>query len=239
MNSLFETNLDSHGGSSNQAFNYQQPNSEPNETPSEFDAKMNYHLNRTKQPLDFLELNIQSNIIPRFNCANHKLNLAVRSAILKHPVVSEHLKLLFGYNSRIRNSIQQNIIFLDLKCRLRAENNTRWASAFLALESIIKAYRCNAINDNNPDLKLPINIKIVLVYYYILKLLYKLNISIQSNSATIGDLIPLLSTVLLSLEKFQKKFKSIYVVGEQFCNLLIQELKNRFLYELNSNIYKV
>ena len=38
------------------------------------------------------DITIQSETIPRFSCANHKLNLVVRSAITKHPVVCEHLK---------------------------------------------------------------------------------------------------------------------------------------------------
>ena len=46
-----------------------------------------------------------SDEIPRFSCANHKLNLSVCGAISIHEEFTETLKSLKKFNSHIRRSI--------------------------------------------------------------------------------------------------------------------------------------
>ena len=77
------------------------------------------------------------------------------------------------------------------------------------------------------------------IYYNILKILYKCSIHFQLNTSTIGDVLPLIKGALASLDKLRLEYEKIYTTGMQFCNILIQELKSRFSYEFNSNVYKV
>ncbi len=79
------------------------------------------------------EIEIQSDKLPRFSCANHKLNLAVRRAIENNQSVSSELKQLNKFVNKVRRSHNMNRIFQDYRCRLRFENKTRWGSAFLCL----------------------------------------------------------------------------------------------------------
>lgn len=73
------------------------------------------------------------------------------------------------------------------------------------------------------------------MYLKILKPLYKLNIKLQSNEATIGILIP----ELILMEHKLKKIKNLTISGEKLCNLLIDQIKERFEFELKSMFYRV
>ena len=77
--------------------------------------------------------------LPRICYANHKLNLAVKTAIREHKTIERHFRLLNNFISKIKRTIQSNRIFANAKCRLRLENITRWGSGFLMLETIRKA----------------------------------------------------------------------------------------------------
>lgn len=185
--------------------------------------------------LDILNINLGSADIPRFSCADHNDNNSVRSAIARHPLVCENLKQLTSFCVMIRNNTVLNNIFKELRCRLRIENNTRWGSAFLVLEMIKKAYDRNAfIHDET--LELPVHIDIIEMYLMILLPSYKFNISFQSNRSTIGDVIPRLKNLIHQLEKIKMK---VPIHGQQLINLLVEEYETRFMYELNSKVYKV
>lgn len=126
-------------------------------------------------------------------------------------------------------------MFKEKKCRLRLENDTRWGSAFLLLEVIIKANE-NNLFENNSETKLPVSITRIVAYYKILKSLYLTNINFQSNKSTIGDVIPSIVNILHQLEKLKSKSR---VIERQFIDLLVDQLKSRFHFELNSKIYQV
>ncbi len=77
----------------------------------EFDKLYNYVLNDGLEIVDEFEIQLGSDNVPRIACANHKLNLAVRSATIKHPIVGKNLKLLNTYAVKCRNSISINNAF--------------------------------------------------------------------------------------------------------------------------------
>jgi hypothetical protein len=183
------------------------------------------------------EITIQSETVPRFSCANHKLNLAVRSAVKNQPFVKQQLKKLNDFAVKIRKTIKISSYFKNAKARLRTENNTRWGSSFLVLEVFLKAYNRDVFQSNN--LELPVKIEKIKIYFKILKILYKCNLHFQSNKSSIADVVPLITGALASLDKLSKEYAKIYVTGMQFCNLLIQQLKIKFSYELSSKVYKV
>ncbi len=112
---------------------------------------------------------------------------------------------------------------------------TRWGSAYLLLEVIEKAYERGLLkSDSNDELQLLVPIKTVRMYLMILGCLYNLNISLQSNSCIITDLIPAIISARNLLEKMKDD-----VSVEQYINLFIHEIDQRFPYELNSGIYQV
>ena len=53
---------------------------------TDFDSIFNYDLSYTRNTIDKLDINLGSDDIPRISCANHKLNLCVCSAVVKHPI---------------------------------------------------------------------------------------------------------------------------------------------------------
>ena len=90
----------------------------------DYDFNQYYDLNKGK-PLKNLSIKLGSDELPRFSCANHKLNLAVRHAISMHPQFTEIIETLKSTISHIRRSIQTNRIFRINKCRLRLERDGR------------------------------------------------------------------------------------------------------------------
>ena len=72
--------------------------------------------------------------LPRISCANHKLNLAIKTAIREHKTIERHFRILNNFISKIKKTIHLNRLFANAKCRLRLENITRWGSGFLMLE---------------------------------------------------------------------------------------------------------
>lgn len=138
-------------------------------------------------PLESFTIKLGSDELPRFSCANHKLNLAVRHAIENHNELVNILQVLNKSNSHIRRSIQLNRIFRLEKCRLRLENLTRWSSAYLMLESVKKAYGKSVFNE---DMPCPVELDQIEIYLQILKPTYLLSISFQNMKSSIADTIP-------------------------------------------------
>jgi hypothetical protein len=197
------------------------------------DLRFNYNLS-FGNIIENLVINVGGSDLLTVHCANHKLNLAVRTSIALHPLVSSHFKKLNAFCSKIRNSIDLNNVFKEAKCRLRLENATRWGSAFLLLELFLKANDLNLFTSESETL--PVSISTIQMYYDILKHLYLTNIQFQSNKSSIGDVIP---NILICLNKLAKLKTKKNILGKQFIDLLIDQLRNRFDYELNSKIYQV
>jgi hypothetical protein len=109
------------------------------ETVNDVNFEDEYNLLKGR-PIDKLELKIGAKTVPRHSCACHKLNLAIRHSIARHPQLCRILRTLAKSNAHIRRSIKLSRVFRKKKCRLRLENLTRWSSAFLVLESVKRAY---------------------------------------------------------------------------------------------------
>ena len=86
--------------------------------------------------LETPSINLGSDDIPRIKCANNKLNLCVRSAVVKHPIVENDIYLIRQFVVKINKFPRLSDLFEDAKCRLRTENDTRWGSTYLQLEMI-------------------------------------------------------------------------------------------------------
>lgn len=85
-----------------------------------------------------LVINLGTNHWTRISCANHRLNLAIRSAITNHCQICEDLSKINSFISSIRHSYNLSRVFQDKKCRLRLENSTRCGTNFLCFEVLIK-----------------------------------------------------------------------------------------------------
>jgi hypothetical protein len=113
-----------------------------------FDEMDEYDLD-LGDPLYELHINLGSNDIPRLSCACHKAIVAVRMAVKKHESFSTLLAALSKFAARTRASINQSRIHINEKSRLRCENQTRWSSSFLMLESFKKCYDKNIFKDDH------------------------------------------------------------------------------------------
>ena len=122
-------------------------------------------------------------------------------------------------------------MYADKRCRLICDNSTRWGSTFIMLTSFINA------KNRGVDFGARLNFKQIEIFNQILLPLYRLNLIFQCNDSTIGIVIPiLLHTIHENLEAFNIKQDSNY---DKFRISLINFLKHKFSFELNSSIYLV
>ena len=182
---------------------------------------------------DQIEIEIGSSQIPRISCSNHKLNLAVRNAMSQHGMICSDLKKLNSFISTIRCSYNLDRVFQNSKCRLRLENSTRWGSAFLSIETVIRASLRYAIQKD----KLPVSLTRIETYYLILQPSYNLNITFQSNECSIEDVVPSVLSCIETYEDMEETEKAAY--AKSLCRLLAKNIRDRFEFELNSDFYKV
>lgn len=185
-----------------------------------------------------LNINLGSSELPRISCANHKLNLCIRTAIAKHKPLNVNIRILNSYVNRIKRTIRLNEIFVNAKCRLRLENSTRWGSTFLMLERLKKAHKKGVFDNIDMSNKLPVSIEFINSYLKILKSAYLVNVYFQRDSSTIAEVIPAVLKLINDWEAIIKK-DNVSSSCKTFCKLLIEELKRRFDYELSSEIYQV
>jgi hypothetical protein len=137
-----------------------------------------------------LNIKLGSSEIGRFQCANHKLDIVGRKAVKLHPELSNICKKLNRSNARCRKVIKLSKVFRKKKCRLRLENKTRWSTFYLLLLSVKKAYDKGAFDQRIPEKCCPVSLELIETYLQILKPLYMLNVSFQSDHSTISDVIP-------------------------------------------------
>ena len=181
-----------------------------------------------------MRIKLSSNYLTRFSCACHKINIAVRKAISSHPSLCKILRDLNIKNKKIRRSLKLSKVFRKKKSKLRLENLTRWSSAYLMLESVRKAILKKAFDQTDENLKCPVSLKTIETYLQILRPAYQMTINFQSNSSSIADL-------LVSIKRAIYFWENLNVTGEEkeLCQLLVQFVKKKFEYEINSDVYKV
>ncbi len=105
-----------------------------------------------------------SSDLPRISCENHKINLAVRSAIKKHKTLSNQMRKLNIWITKIRKSVELTKVFANAKCRQRLENETRWGSTFLMLEQIVKADKRGLLEEIKNETPCPLSLPIIKNY---------------------------------------------------------------------------
>ena len=150
--------------------------------------------NRDHGSLRDLTIKLGTIELPRFSCAAHKMNIAVRKAILSHKPLSKMLRKLSKFAASVKHSINLSKIHLSNKCCLRCENATRWSSSFLMLWSYIKAYNSSAFDVES----CPYTLEKIELYFQILKPVYRFNLFVQKTNSTICEVLPLISTLIHS-----------------------------------------
>lgn len=168
--------------------------------------------------------------ITRFSCACHKINLAVRKAVLEHEEIRNLLNEMKNYVKSAKLSHNFSRILREHKTKLRCENLTRWGSSFLMILSFLKANKAGVFHADNP---FPFNLKDLQIYFQILLPVFKLNLVVESTEFSIADFLPyltltvngILSRMVLRAEK------------SSFRNLLVNYLKEKFSFECNSKLY--
>jgi len=182
--------------------------------------------------------NLGSSELARISCANHKVNLCIRTALAKHKPINSNIRSLNAYVARIKRTIELNKVFANAKCRLRLENSTRWGSTFLMLERLKKAYTKGLFDSLEPANKLPVSIEVINSYLKILKPAYLVNIYLQRNSSCIAEVIPAVFKLINNWELLLRQ-DNVSKSCKIFCKYLIDEFKRRFNYELESELYQV
>lgn len=120
--------------------------------------------------------------------------------------------------------------------KYRLENDTRWGSAYLALEAIKRVHDRKAFDPNKPAQKLTFKIEIIKSYIKILYPCYLVNLNFQCNHSTIAEVIPVIFGLIHAWEKMKPKFSKN---SQMLINLLIQEFLFHFNFEFNWNYYFV
>jgi hypothetical protein len=138
-------------------------------------------------PITDLELSIGSEKYPRFNCAAHKINLAVRKAVNSSTFFSNLVARCGVFISNYRKSKHLYSKFRDLECTLQRQNFTRWNSTYRMLFGILKAHRAGLFGTDNPC---PVPIKDVEIFLQILKPVFVISTDIQSNKSNISIVVP-------------------------------------------------
>jgi hypothetical protein len=107
-------------------------------TIDDFDKLQNYVIDNQSEIIENLEIELGSDKIPRISCANHKLNLAVRTATLKHPVVSNDFYLLNKFAVKIRNNtIVDNIFRYIINDGLKRLKHSIFSRTFFEISKIV------------------------------------------------------------------------------------------------------
>jgi len=206
-------------------------NNEDDDTNENDKDEDQYNLSNGNELINELTLVVGSSKYPRFSCANHKINIATRKAIKSNKQLIKIVAKLNKFSSHTHQSVIDTQVFSINKNRLRSENITRWSSTFLLMFSFYKAYVKGIFNE---DYKCPVTRSQLEFYLTMLYPLYKFTLFHQRNSANIASTIP---TVQALIQKYEKM--SVEPKKKQFCNSIIQNIKKKFEFELDSNVYAV
>ena len=168
-----------------------------------------------------------------YRCSAHKLNLVVKKAINDCDYVKNMLNTLSRFVADTRISLEKSQIHAENKCKLRRQNFTRWNSSFLMLYSFWKSYDKKVFSETYPC---PVDLIQIEKYLQILLPIYILSKNFQAANSSICVVFSSLLTVINSnLDRM--------VISDPNQNMfrctLIKYLKQKFEYELNSDVYQV
>ena len=190
-------------------------------------------INSNRKVLNCLNLVIGSTNIPRYSCACHKANLAIRKAIKQSSYFSDLLSTLSRHASTIKKSIVLSNRHNKNKCKIHRQQFTRWSSSFMMLFSYLKSYKRCIFNDYN---KCPVSEEEIEKYIQILLPMYIFTNDIQSKTSNISCIIPsLLSIIYANLDRMVLADAN----QSEFRDNLIYFIKQKFEYEMNSKVYLV
>lgn len=198
----------------------------------DYDYSTEYELKKG-EIIEFLELKIRSNMVPRFSCCAHKMNIAVRKSIRATPYVSDLLTKLSTFIKNVRKNIDQSSRHRKKRCKAQRQNFTRWNSSFNMLFSMHKAYERKVFDSNY---ECPVSNEEIKCYLKILSPVYLFTNDMQSNEANISFVVPsVLALIYANLDRM------ILPVADQslFRDNLIRFIKHKFSYELTSKVYIV
>ena len=191
---------------------------------------MQYDFNNGKI-FDEFKIKLGTADLPRFSCAAHKANIAVRMAISCNQTLLNIIKQLNKYSSAVRASIKLSKSHIQARTKLLYDNKTRWSSTFIMFDSFKRSYQNNAFS---PEFPCPINLEAIETYMQIFQPAYLFTLIVQKTSSTIGEIVPLLN---IMISKWQRAIVNgnYKVISEN----LIRTFKRKFDYELKSPIYLV
>ena len=200
---------------------------------NENDANDNdhYNLDGLNQLISTLELEIGSNKIKRFSCANHKFNIAFRNTVKSDKRLQKIIALLSKCSKSSHKSYKIAKVFQEKKNRLRGENKIRWSAIFLMLQCFHKAYKKGCFEQS----KCPVSLADIDFYLELLLPCYRFTLLNQRKRSHIGDLIPALTILKKQYQYFAKADPKKKIFSEN----LISNIDKKFEYELNSGVYAV
>jgi hypothetical protein len=137
--------------------------------------------------------------------------------------------MLSGCASSIRKSNNQSKIFEQKQSRLRCESDTRWSSSFLMLRSFQKAYYAGCFDGESNSC--PVSLETIKFLLHA----YQFSIYMQRSDSSICDVLPGLFYCFRTWEFFGR----VNVGAEVLCDSLVENFKEKFDFELDSNYYLV
>ena len=180
-------------------------------------------------PIKESHMDVGSSRVPRFSCACHKSNLAVRKAIKSSEKFSKNLAWLAAFSvSNLRGFFHSS---RQTQC-FRCENCTRWSSSFIMLFHVHKAYRTGCFQGEMA--KCPVSAHTVEFYLQILWPAYKFALGLQRSQSNISDVVP----SLVFLCNVWRELASNHNF-KPMCERLIACFEQEFTFEINSGVYSV
>ena len=144
----------------------------------------------------------------------------------------EILNTLSRSNGSLRNCLQTNRVFRNLKCRPKTYQKTRWLGGILLLFSNKRAYDKGAISGK---IECPSPLETIEIYIQILMPSYYVTLGWEKTGSSIACVIPSLLYMINAWDKMEIAEEK----AKELCYFLIHFVKEKFKYELESEIYHV
>ena len=152
--------------------------------------------------------------------------------MLKQIYLLDILNQLSRSNGSLRNCIQINKVFRNLKCRPKTYQKTRWLGGILLLFSNKRAYYKGTISD---EIECPVGLATIEIYIQILLPSYYVTLGWEKNGSSIASVIPSVLYMVNSWDKMEINNDK----ARELCYFLIHFVRVKFKFELESTIYHV